>query len=293
VHTARDREMSQLLLMPVFPPPVHLPRDVWKDGYLLTSNDGDDCEYCERNYHSVDHQVRGKRCYNGALTHDQARKQLDSIMKETNDNLAYMRQKLQSHGDLILSRWSKKSRDKRGTMLSTATNWCFGSWPPQLDLDPVPEEYKDDYMTWHPERASQTHWSYAWWILVKDFAEDRMKLMRLLYLRTEYPSQAWTMFDTLESHHAFTAGHAPFISSCVEMFEDNYGRLVDYDESSLHTWAIMSFARAWITMGAQHGISEMLRRMADALIADALPSGDSKWTNLVSNNFSATRSASQ
>lgn len=157
----------------------------------------------------------------------------------------------------------------------------------------MPDEDVDDYIRWHPEKACETHRPYAWWILVKDFAEDRMKLVSLLHLRTEHTSQAWAMFDTLESHYVFKSRQdATYSPVCVEMFGDNYGRLVDYNESLLHTWAIMSFTRAWITMEAQHGISHMLRKLVDAIVADASPSGNTKWARLT-NNLSPTSGNTQ
>jgi hypothetical protein len=286
--------MSQLLLIPMIPPPEHPPQDIWKDGYTLSNKDDGDCEHCERNYHSTDAQMQGLRSYGDLFTHKQAQRQLKLLMNETDSNLAYVKQKLQTHGDLILSRWSKKSQDKRGITLSTAAPFCFGVWPPKQAPSVVPDQDADDFIKWHPSRANETHWAYAWWLLARPFAEDRMKLISLLHLRTEYPSRTWAMFDTIESEYAFRAmGEAPYSTCCVEMFGEHYGRLVEYDDSLLHTWAIMSFGRAFITMRAQNAISEILRSVVDVIVADASPSGNSKWTHLVSKSFDATSGSSK
>jgi hypothetical protein len=289
-----DHKMSQLSLEPMIPPPAHPPQDTWNDGHAPSSKHDGDCEHCKRNYHSAEAQRRGTRSYGATFTREEAQAQLRSMMIDTEINLACVKQTLRTHGDLILSRWSKKSQDKRGITLNAAAPFCFTSWPPEQATSIVPDEHAGDYMRWHPSRAKETHWSYAWWMLARLFAEDRMKLISLLHLRTEYPSQTWAMFDTIESERAFRMkGHAPYSTCCVQMFGQDYGRLVDYDESLLHTWAIMSFGRAWITMSAQHGISEILLSVVDAIVADASPSGSSKWTQFVSNSFNSGSGNSQ
>jgi hypothetical protein len=183
----------------MIPPPEHPPQDIWKDGYTLSNKHDCDCEYCERNYHSTDAQMQGLRSYGDIFTHRQAQRQLKLLMSETDSNLAYVKQKLQTYGDLILSRWSKKSQDKRGITLSTAAPFCFGAWPPKQAPSVVPDQDADGFIKWHPSRANETHWAYAWWLLARPFAEDCMKLISLLHLRTEYPSSTWAMFDTIES----------------------------------------------------------------------------------------------
>jgi hypothetical protein len=41
----------------------------------------------------------------------------------------YVKEKLGSHGDAIISRWSKRSRNKRGKLSSDAAGEYFGPWP--------------------------------------------------------------------------------------------------------------------------------------------------------------------
>lgn len=101
-------------------------------------------------------------------------------------------------------------------------------------------------------------------------------LLTLLHLRTEYPLQDWATYDTSESEAAFLrATDLPYRTHCVKMFGDTYGGLRQYDINLIHTWAIMSFPRALITIRAQHSISRALRQILDQIITDAKPSGNS------------------
>lgn len=61
-------------------------------------------------------------------------------MTKTAENLDYVRAKLQSHGDLMLSRWTKRSKEKRGMFLSSTAEGIFGPWPP----GPRPSTFSDE-----------------------------------------------------------------------------------------------------------------------------------------------------
>jgi hypothetical protein len=113
-----------------------------------------------------------------------------------------------------------------------------------------------------------------------------MKLVSLLHLRTEYPPEKWAMYYTLGSLCVFEGGmFLPYNSSCVQMFGDDHGRTVDFDPVYHHKWAIMSFPQALTTLRAQLAISDVLCRVVDTIVADASPSGNSKWLNLVPNQL--------
>jgi hypothetical protein len=69
--------------------------------------------------HSCEHH------YQASVTDDNARFEFDCMRIDTKHNLAYIKSKFETHGDLILSRWSKKSHEKRKITLVTAAPSCF------------------------------------------------------------------------------------------------------------------------------------------------------------------------
>lgn len=242
---------------------------------------GVDCEHCNWNYYTIAAQKEGTRLHHGSLTPEDAQVLTNNVIRETRKNLSDVKDKLQTHGDLILSRWSKKSKDKRGALLSTAAELCFGPWPPVSCKDPMPE---DCCLLWIPEKMDVNCSTFAPWMRVTNFAEDRKRLLTLLHLRTEHSLQSWAMHDTMESEVAFTLpGYLPYSPCCVQMFGEDYGRVVEFDHALLHTWAIMSFSRALTTIRAHQLISIALVQVVDKIIADASPSGNSKWEEFVIN----------
>jgi hypothetical protein len=240
------------------------------------------CEYCKGNFYSTVAQESGAQQYSGSFSTEEAQTKIQSDILEARENLSYIQSKLHTHGDLILSRWSKKSKEKRGALLSTAAGFCFGAWPPVTFTDPLPST---PLTAWCDKECREFVWPYACWIRAKDFAEDRMRLLTLLHLRTEHSLQSWVMHDTIESRAVFNKGlYVPYNPSCVEMFGEEYGRLVPFDNMLIHTCAIMSFPRTLVTISAQYQLSLALRRVVDDIVACASPSGNLKWSEFVLNN---------
>lgn len=238
-----------------------------------------ECGYCNRNFYSVAAQASGVQRYKGSLTTEEAQAEINSLLMEIHEDIADLKIKLQKFGDLIASRWSKKSIDKRGQLLCASAGFCFGEWPPVLSTETLS---KTHLSAWFPEESRKTSSPYASWIQAKEFAEDRSKLLTLLHLRTEHSPQSWAMYDTIGSDQLFEkALELPYNPHCVKMFGENYGKLVSYNSELTHTSAIMSFPRALATIRGQHAISRALCQVLHEIVADAAPSGNSKWKDIV------------
>ena len=237
------------------------------------------CGYCNRNSYSVAAQASGVQRYKGSLTTEEAQAEINSLLMEIHEDIADLKIKLQKFGDLIASRWSKKSIDKRGQLLCASAGFCFGEWPPVLSTE---TSFKTHFSPWFPEESRKTSSLYASWIQAKEFAEDRSKLLTLLHLRTEHSPQSWAMYDTIGSGQLFEkASELPYNPHCVKMFGEDYGKLVSYNSELIHTSAIMSFPQALATIRGQHAISRALRQVLDNIVTDSAPSGDSKWKDIV------------
>lgn len=179
------------------------------------------CVLCNMHFYSLDHQERPEVGYHSEFSNTQAQKWLDTHLEATQDDLMYVKEKLRTHGDLVVSRWFKKSKDKRGRLLSEAAEWCFGQWPKvtfeQLgpDSDPASLQSVMGSMLslWLP-KSYQTYHNFQWgpWIQSSDLAEDRMKLLLLFHVRTSHSLQEWAMFDTGETASIFDSSsfHIPY-----------------------------------------------------------------------------------
>jgi len=140
---------------------------------------------------------------------------MDVPINQTDVTIANIAMVLSTHGDLIVSRWFKKSRDKRSCLLSTAAPFLT---------------------TKNGEQGISVPW-----LQTKDLVEDRTKLIALLHVRTTYSSKEWATFDTIETGSS--------------MFR------------------------------TQNEIANALIAIINAIVADAAPSGNTKWLALTNNGL--------
>jgi len=100
------------------------------------------------------------------------------------ESLDHVRDVLHSHGDVVLSRWSKFSQEKRAKLLQAAAPvWC----------SPPPPELSSRLDVWGTKRVVNP---VVPWFDAVSFAQDRMKLLSLLHVRCEYDPSQWAAFDT-------------------------------------------------------------------------------------------------
>ncbi|KAK3627149.1 hypothetical protein LTR56_019363 [Elasticomyces elasticus] len=241
------------------------------------------CYDCEAQYLPVDIQKSGELMYSGQFTDEEAKKHIKTLLDIIKAARTTLSQTLKTHGDLILNRWSKKSKEKRAALLTSTT--LLGAAAAGNDgPDPLDRWIRSNGMTWNGAR----------WMVLKPFAEDRMRLLSLLHLRTTYPPSAWGLVDTRESMASFghpdpTVSQLYFNANCVKMFgEKEYGELVEWNDTMCHSWAYAGFPRAFFTITIQKDILAFLAEMAMQLVQDTAGTGDQKWAALVSNGFRAS-----
>lgn len=204
---SKHSSVNSTVQTPIYPPP--------DDPYCVRMKIPGKCDFCNRNFYSVAAQESGAQRYQGSLTAEEAQAEINRMLKDARDDIAYVKAMLESHGSLLASRWSKKSVDKRGQLLCASADFCFGQWPPgsSRNIEKSPEDY---YTAWFPEESKKRATAYALWIHAKDFAEDRTKLLTLLHLRTEYPLQSWAMHDSIGCEAMFReAMDLPYNPHCV------------------------------------------------------------------------------
>jgi hypothetical protein len=176
---------------------------------------------------------------------------IDTAFYQTNLSLAQVARTISTHGDLILSRWSKKSKDKRLLLLlDTANN--------------LPS-----------------------WLQTEDLIEDRMKLISLLHARTIFSSEDWTTFDAIESGASFDQKKepSPFSSKYVHICGAYFGRLADFELDAARNRTTLCFPHAHYIFRTQNEIANALLTVVDAIVADAAPRGNTKWSALTNSGL--------
>ena len=261
------------------------------------------CDTCEENYYTVQaqqkaislHRPGNKFCavYEGPYTDTKAQDMMDYAVEQTTKALEQIKEDLTLYGDLILARWTKKTKDKRGRLLSSAANVCFGPWP-SAETREFAEKVGNDALK-SQLRKGEPMINNALlgsglagaWVNIEDFAGDRMKLFSLLYSRTRYPPRDWALFDAREMSRFFFRPATPlgYNPNCVMMTGKAYGRLVPFDLDLIHSGVAVGFPRACATAYVQLALAGGLRHIVRGIVAEATPSGNSKWVKLVSDGL--------
>ena len=251
------------------------------------------CHICDQHFRTRQSQVHLSFRYIGVLDDVAAAQSIRDEVASTAADLEYVKAKLRSHGDLILARWTKRSKEKRGMFLSSAAEDNFGPWPPGPRSSTLSDE--DDGCTCGQHRRShleqakelarqQVRYGCFWfgdWLQIEDFARDRSKLLTLLHLRTAYPPSSWAIFDTKAASIAWDLALCPvvFNDNGVRMTGDGHGTLTDFSHEAIHMWSHVGYPRAKLTFWSQSAIARGLRNLVDGLVDGAEAAGTPNGTS--------------
>ena len=241
-----------------------------------------DCRTCEQHFLIEEAQQPYVTRKFVALDDEMAERWLFKTLGETKEHLHHVKGMISSHGDVILSRWKKFSQAKRAKLLNTAA--------PEILLSPLCEPA--DYITSLDPKIEVGHAAIPG-RETNGFGHDYMKLLSLLYVRSECDPSQWAAFDTRSTQSLCSQStwkQYLYNPRAVIMHGEQYGRLVDFDVNAAHGWQQAGFPRAILTLIVQQMIAETLSKAVCAIVADAEPTGHDKWTAMVSKGL---RSAHQ
>jgi hypothetical protein len=172
-------------------------------------------------------------------THNMAQTSINNALEQTNLSLGQVANTIITHGDLILSRWSKKSKNKNRDVLGAANN--------------LPS-----------------------WLQIEDLIEDRMKLISLLHVRTTFSSEHWTTFDAIESGASFGQENGPcsHSSDYVLICGANFGRVVGFELGAAQNRTMLPLPRALYIFRKQNELAEALLTIVNTIVARAAQSGN-------------------
>ncbi|KAI5359485.1 hypothetical protein Slin14017_G103870 [Septoria linicola] len=120
-----------------------------------------------------------------------------------------------------------------------------------------------------------------------NFADDWMRLISVAHVRIVHDPAQWAEFDLRTGYIAIYQTELPlwFNAGCLNMCEEQYGKLRDFDESLAHRYSAPGFPRAFQTIQAQHELLYTLKDILQAVIGDSVGTGDTAYRALVTDGL--------
>jgi hypothetical protein len=251
------------------------------------------------------------------VTDQEARQLASSLAVDARQDLEFLRQTLADHGDFIVTRWKKKSRDKRAVFLSENVDVFdkkfaaihllhMRSSPENCDFnaelmrslqgidDPEQKEWLSRAL--HDSRLKKMVSSYqdTWLLPYLDsdmLSEDPSLLLALLHHRTTHEPEDWILFDDMNADLAERFGiiTQTFNAHCVVVQGPDFGKLVKWNADQAHRYEIIGFTKAYNILQAQQRMMAFLRKCVAGLLDEAneppVLQVHPKWDQLVAAGF--------
>ncbi|XXH00907.1 hypothetical protein Hte_007258 [Hypoxylon texense] len=241
------------------------------------------CTDCQTGFYMVEEQYCPEFSYRSRLSDTDAGRIVQSYTQQINESREHLAGRLKSHADLLMSRWRKRSQEKRQALLAEVA--------PDLETSPW-INLRFGYMFERKLVASRSqkrrHQLLAPWLNVEILKTNPAVLYALLHYRVTYPPQDWAAFDSRQLTLGWACGwfDVDFSDKCVVMNGPRYGSLVNWEAAPAHRADILGFPRARLVLEAQAFIMTTLRAIVDKILDgadDSLPARTQKWLELTAN----------
>ena len=240
------------------------------------------CVDCENQFRSTDSQGIDRLSYAEALSTAEASEISTSYAKDIRKDLQYLRDQVACHGNTIISRWKKRSREKRAAALLKAFPKIF---PQQWSGPLINYDYAN--VTWRKAREFREALLLPY-LNLEVLRDDALKFLGLLYNRTKFDPEDWVSFDVHQTRTSWATGgfRTDFAECCIVFYGLNYGEVVPWNSDQVHRWDIIGFPRGRLVLEAQHFIMQFLRKIVEDLLdgVDRVGLSD-KWIELANAGF--------
>lgn len=198
----------------IYPPPV-----------TIEDDPNDVKTPLDEHYLSIDAQQTGVKRYREGVEDTQAQESLDRLLRETRSNAKHIKVTLVSHGDVVLSRWKKYSHGKRATLPRAVSSETFKDWH---QIETFRSNPASD--PWEQKRGSIGCIRWLNSSSIGQLSQDRMRILSLLHVRSEYEPQQWAALDTRSARATFMMDtvHSWYNANVVVMHGESYGRLKEF-----------------------------------------------------------------
>ncbi|KAK5715019.1 hypothetical protein LTR15_010435 [Elasticomyces elasticus] len=239
----------------------------------------------------------------------QAAAAAQGFVDSANKDLALVRERIGTHGDALLKRWTRRSVKKRAELVLKAMpeaspdNFAWARMQNDLarSFSAFLHECRStsaggakaaqklqDLSSAYEARSRKMH--LLPYCDAQTLSEDPMALLSILHHRANSDSADWVTFDMEQTKLAFEALIAclPYNPHAVVMYGTHYGRLIPWNKQSSHRLDIIGYPRAVVTLEAQSVLAGFLRTMVDLILEndiDVASQGRSQWNALVTSGF--------
>ncbi|KAH0005186.1 hypothetical protein KCU78_g13003, partial [Aureobasidium melanogenum] len=256
------------------------------------------------------------------MVNDSIAQQTMSNLRETiQESMAFLRDALTAHADFVVTRWRKKSRDKRFAFLEAHSALYPKKWAAIHLLNAVNYPHSEEEHVYYTALRRQViaihstgevkqvrrpphprdpegvvnRFRDTWFLPYLDaetLSEDPLLLLALLHHRTVNEPEKWISFDSANVVLAECFGPIDhvFNTQCVVVKGPDYGKLVKWNAQQMHRREIMGFTKAYFVFTAQNRMIALLRRVVSGLLAEANEAPvyeiHPKWSQLIDTDFS-------
>lgn len=230
-----------------------------------------ECSDCETGFYKRSEQIerwpfltyrRTTSSGPGKLSGSEVQRLAQDFVTQTAIDRKYVQQRLDTHGDIIMSRWKKKKGKRQTILRGTEPRLYQGRW-----FTPIYDYTLGD--NWGERRAPMRRWQTLLpWLAEEVLTANAMTLLALLKYRTLYSPQEWALHDFRQIKLPWDHGHldVQFSAKCVVMHGSQYGRIVNWEAGAAHRSDILGWPRARLILEAQANLLAFLRKVVDRIL---------------------------
>jgi hypothetical protein len=206
--------------------------------------------------------------YRYRLSDEEAGQIVTAAVGEIHRQQAVLKERIDTFGDLVLSRWRKYGQAKREAVLNDAD--------PGLERDKwlLPRySYLHERRQVHARSSTRRKQLMLPWLNVHVLKSNPAVLIALLQYRTYNPPQSWAAFDSQQLNFGWAGAQfdVDFSAKSVVMYGHRYGSLVDWEEKAAHRGDIMGFPRARLVLEAQAHLLTLLCSITETILSGIDP----------------------
>ena len=212
---------------------------------------------------------------------------------------SYIRNKIETHGNVIIKRWKKKSPKKRKQMLCDAMPNLPVQRHADIDLNFEKTNFVSDCLNGrmnhekfdkHEQRLLLEEPYLLPFLDAESLSEDPKRLLALTHYRAHAHLSDWISFDKEIIQVYFHGGaiKAAYNPRCVIVHGKEFGTLVPWSKDAAHRWTQIGYPLGHKLLQMQASIASLLRKTIDELLGcadnETCPGRD-VWDRLVSTSF--------
>ncbi|KAH0291150.1 hypothetical protein M436DRAFT_56638 [Aureobasidium namibiae CBS 147.97] len=242
-----------------------------------------ECVNCSSQFLSVNQQDYDRFRYMTTVTPAAAKTSLANFISQIDADRAYLTDLCKNFGNTIISRWRKKSRNKREALLLLA----------DLTIEKKPWFrlwIEGDIATWQELREHRKSWLLPYMSTAIMKANPSV-LLSLLHQRVHHSPEEWAPFDSHQFRQAWALGYFDLEycgKYCVVMHGVDYGKLVPWSKKAAESSDIVGYPRALLIIEAQALMFSRLRAIVDLILEGVdrnTASASDKWQEMVRAGF--------